>query len=197
MSTDFRNVELKAGQVAAVLDIDPKWLQNTVDAGYVRSSITGQGRGSTRLYNFVDIVQLRLFAILVDSYGLEQGRAARLLAEAWNEQGFRRKQNLVLDLLAKPNGKKIKLEPIKLPLAQIVKATEQSIVQVLESYRESKRGRPPGWSKQMQEVLNDASDHLQGVSDEQIAQATSAYRAARRSRRQSSTAKPTRARGKR
>ncbi len=197
MSTGIRNVELKAGQVAAVLRLDPKWLQNTVDAGYVRSSVTGQGRGSTRLYNFDDIVQLRLFAILVDSYGLEQGRAARSLAEVWNEQGFRRKQTLVLDLLAKPNGKEIKLEPIKLPLAQIVKATEQSIAQVLASYREGKRGRPPGWSKQLREALNDASDHLQGVSDEQIMQATSAYRAARRSQRQSSTSKQTPANGKR
>ena len=42
MSTDVRDVELKAGQVAAALSLDPKWLQNTVDAGYVRSSVTGQ-----------------------------------------------------------------------------------------------------------------------------------------------------------
>ncbi len=197
MNTDPRNVELKAGQVAAVLDLNPKWLQNTVDAGHVRSSATGQGRGSTRLYTFADIVQLRLLAILVDSYGLERGRAARVLAEVWNEQQFRRKQTLVLELLAKPNGGGINLEPIKLPLAQIVKATEQRITQVLESYREGKRGRPPGWSKQMQEALADASDHLQTVSDEQITQATSAYRAARRSRRQRSTAKQRPASGKR
>lgn len=197
MNTDVRNVELKAGQVAAVLELDPKWLQNTVDAGYVRASIAGRGRGSTRLYNFADIVQLRLLSILVDSYGLEQGRAARLLAEVWDEQQFRRKQTLVLELLVKPNGKEIKLEPIRLPLAQIVKATEQRIAQVLERYCEGKRGRPLGWSKQLQEAITDASDHLQEASDEQIAQATSAYRGARRSRRQSSTLKQIPVNGKR
>lgn len=196
--TNIANIELKAGQVAAVLDVDQKLIQNAVESGYVRPSVSGgQGRGSTRLYSFADIVRLRLFNILVEAYGLERGRAARLLAGVLDERQLRRRQTLVLKLPVNRSNAGIKLEPITLPLKEIVRVTERRVNDVLATYTEGKRGRPTGWSKRMNEAFADASSFLQDADDEQIARAVAEHRAARRSRRRSPAAKRTGASGKR
>jgi DNA-binding transcriptional MerR regulator len=52
------NMQLKTGQVAAVLGLTPKQIQNDVDAGYVRPTVAGQGRGSARLYSVEDVVRI-------------------------------------------------------------------------------------------------------------------------------------------
>jgi DNA-binding transcriptional MerR regulator len=49
------NLTLKAGQMAAALNISTKRLQNTVDAGYLRPAKAGRGRGSERRYSFEDV----------------------------------------------------------------------------------------------------------------------------------------------
>ena len=43
-------LQLKTGQVAAVVGIPSKQVQNDVDAGYVQPTVAGQGRGSVRLF---------------------------------------------------------------------------------------------------------------------------------------------------
>jgi DNA-binding transcriptional MerR regulator len=70
------NITLKAGQVAAALNISTKRLQNTVDAGYLRPALAGRGRGSERRYSFEDVVRMQALEILVNSYGLSAARAA-------------------------------------------------------------------------------------------------------------------------
>lgn len=173
----MENFELKAGQVAAVVGINAKQLQNVVDAGYVRPTVVGRGRGSVRLYTFEDVVRLRVFDILVRAYGLEQDRAARMLSDAWPRRLTTEKKTLVISPVKAPAGRGLSLEPITIPLSDIVSETERRIVRVRKTYREKKRGRPAGWSKQMHEALSDVSDHLQGVSDEQIRRAVTAHRA--------------------
>ena len=64
-------MRLKTGQVATILNMNPKQLQNDVDAGYVRPLVAGQGRGRVRLYSFENVVQLKVLDILVQAYGLE------------------------------------------------------------------------------------------------------------------------------
>jgi hypothetical protein len=179
----MNNLELKAGQVAAVVGIDSKQLQNAVDAGYVRPSITGRGRGSIHLYNIEDVVRIRVFHILVKAYGVEQGRAARMLRSAWPRRFTARKQILMIVPSKEAADKRITLEPIKIPLAQIVTETTKRISQVQETYIEKKRGRPEGWSKQMQESLAEVSGHLQGVSDDDIMREVASHRASRNGRR--------------
>ena len=76
-------MRLKTGQVATILNMNPKQLQNDVDAGYVRPLVAGQGRGRVRLYSFENVVQLKVLDILVQAYGLERQRAATMLARAW------------------------------------------------------------------------------------------------------------------
>ena len=61
------NLTLKAGQVAAALNISTKRLQNTVDAGYLRPAKAGHGRGSERQYSFEDVVRMQALEILVKS----------------------------------------------------------------------------------------------------------------------------------
>lgn len=175
----MENFELKAGQVAAVVGINAKQLQNAVEAGYVRPSIAGRGRGSVRLYTFEDVVRLRVFDILVKAYGLEQGRAARMLSSAWPRRLTAARQTLVIEPTKASAGRGLPLEPITIPLADIMTETERRIGRVRKTYREKKRGRPAGWSKQMRETLSDVSDHLQDVSDEQIRRAIAAHRAGR------------------
>ena len=169
--------ELKAGQVAAVLGIDAKQLQNAVEAGYVRPSVAGRGRGSVRLYSFEDVVRLRVFDILVRAYGLEQERAAQMLSSAWPSRLTADRQTLSIVPAKASAGRGLSLGPITIPLADIMTETERRIGRVRKSYREKKRGRPVGWSKQMREVLSDVSDNLQSVDDEQIRRSIAAHRA--------------------
>lgn len=173
---------LKAGQVAAVLNISTKRLQNTVDAGYLRPAVVGSGRGSERRYSFEDVVQMQAMEILVASYGLAAPRAARMLAEVWPSRFSLRKR--VLEIRPTPAVRGVKLEPIKLPLGEIAAAAEARIQQVLADYKEKKRGRPVGWSAKFTGALSQVSDALQGASDEQIKQEIANYRLKRRAGKQ-------------
>ena len=174
------SMQLKTGQVAAVLGLTPKQIQNDVDAGYVRPTVAGQGRGSTRLYSVEDVVRIKALEILVQAYGLERQRAATLLARAWPRLSTPSPKVLVLPPAVTSSAEGVDLEPIRLPLGAIVKTTKQRIHRVLAEYREKKRGRPVGWSQQMRQSLAEVSASLQGVSDAQICQEIAAYRATRR-----------------
>jgi DNA-binding transcriptional MerR regulator len=173
-------IQLKTGQVASVLGITPKQIQNDVDAGYVRPTVAGQGRGSPRLYSMEDVVRIKVLEILVQAYGLERQRAATLLARAWPRRLTPNAKILVIPPAVTSSGEGIDLEPIRLPLGAIVKTTKQRIHRVLEEYREKKRGRPVGWSQQMCQSLAEVSAALQGTSDEQIRREIVAYRTTRR-----------------
>jgi hypothetical protein len=171
------NLRLKAGQVAAVLNISIKRLQNTVDAGYLRPASAGRGRGSVRQYSFEDVVRMQALEILVNSYGVAAPRAARMLAEVWPRR-FKRQRVLVIEPKSTVRG--VKLQPIKLPLSEIAAAAEARIQQVLAAYREQKRGRPAGWKAAFNQALAQVSGALQHVSDERVAQEIAAYRRQRR-----------------
>jgi hypothetical protein len=177
----MNNLTLKAGQVAAVLNISTKRLQNTVDAGYLRPMSAGRGRGSERRYSFEDVVRMQALEILVNSYGLAAPRAARMLSEVWPRRFSRRRR--VLIIRPEPTLRGVKLEPIKLPLSEIAATAEVRIQQVLGNYQEKKRGRPPDWSATFTKALSEVSDALQGVTDEQIGQEIAKYRRERRARK--------------
>lgn len=171
---------LKAGQVAAVLNISTKRLQNTVDAGYLRPAQAGQGRGSERRYSFEDVVQMQTLEILISSYGLAAARAAQMLTEVWPRRFSSRVRILVIR--PTPAVKGIKLEPIKLPLGEIAAAAEARIQEVLKGYQEKKRGRPVGWSAKFTEAFTQVADALQDTSEEEIDRTIASYRRARRVR---------------
>jgi len=175
-------LELKAGQVAAVVGISPKQLQNDVDAGYVRPAVVGQGRGSVRLFSLDNVVQLTVLELLVQAYGLERRRAATMLAHVWPPRLTKRRKVLLISPTPTARSAGLALAPIRLPLHAIVEATEQRITQVLAAYCEKKRGRPAGWAQQMRQALTGLSEPLQQVSDGQIQHAIAAYRATRRRR---------------
>jgi DNA-binding transcriptional MerR regulator len=179
-------MKLKTGQVAAILNMNPKQLQNDVDAGYVRPAVAGQGRGSVRLYSFENVVQLKVLALLVQAYGLERPRAATMLARAWPQPFSNQTKILIIPPTLTSIGEGIDLEPIRLPLHEIVESIEQRVNEVVTTYQEKKRGRPVGWSQQMRQALTDVSVHLQEASDEQITHEIETYRARRRSRAQAS-----------
>jgi hypothetical protein len=174
----MNNLTLKAGQVAAVLNITTKRLQNTVDAGYLSPMSAGRGRGSERRYSFEDVVRMQALEILVNSYGLVAPRAARMLSEVWPRRFS--PQRRVLVIRPQPTVRGVKLEPIKLPLSEIAATAEARIQQVLADYQEKKRGRPAGWSAKFTGALSQVSDALQGVTDEQVEQEIAKYRQERR-----------------
>ena len=171
------NLTLKAGQVAAVLNISTKRLQNIVDAGYLRLALAGRGRGNVRQYNLEDVVHIQALEILINAYGVAAPRAARMLAEVWPRR-FKRQRVLVIEPKSTVRG--IKLEPIKVPLSEIAAAAEARIQQVLPGYREGKRGRPTGWPVKFKKALARVSDALQDVSDEWLAREVADYRRERR-----------------
>jgi hypothetical protein len=173
-------MELKAGQVAAVLGIDPKQVQNAVDAGHVRSSVKARGRGTLRLYSLEDVVRIKVFNILVEDYGIEKRRAAEMVSRAWPKRFTKRKKVLVIAPKSRRTAGALDLEPIKLPLNEIIKATERRLEQVLKTYKERKRGRPEGWRAKMRQSLAEISESLQDVSDDQIKKAIEDYRKVKR-----------------
>ncbi len=175
------NLTLKAGQVAAALNISTKRLQNTVDAGYLRPTLAGRGRGSERRYSFEDVVRLQALEILVNSYGLSAPRAARMLSDVWPRRFSRRPRVLVIKPEPAVGG--VKLEPIKLPLSEMVATAKARVQKVLKDYQEKRRGRPAGWSAKFTKALSRVSDALQGVSDEQIEREIAEYRRKRRTRK--------------
>ncbi len=175
-------LQLKTGQVAAVVGITPKQVQNDVDAGYIQPTVAGQGRGSVRLFSLDAVVQLTVLELLVQAYGLERQRAATMLAQVWPSHVTKRLKVLRIPPTPTATSAGVPLEPICLPLYTILKATEERITQVLTTHRERKRGRPAGWSQQMRQALAEVSEPLQRVSEAQIQDTIAAYRATRRSR---------------
>lgn len=171
-------LSLKVGQVAAALNISAKRLQNNVDAGYLRPTQQGRGRGSLRQFSFEDVVRLQALEILVNAYGIAPPRAARMLAEVWPQRFSGRERLLVIRPESTVRG--VKLEPIKLPLSEIAAAAGARVQKVLANYREKKRGRPVGWSEKFTGSLAKLSESLQGVSDEKINKEIAAYRRARK-----------------
>src|SRR5262245_15943615 len=89
---------LKAREVAAALNISTKRRQNAVDAGHLRPTLAGHGRGSERRYSFEDVVRMQALEILVNSYGLSAPRAARALSEVWPRRFSRRPRMLLIRL---------------------------------------------------------------------------------------------------
>jgi len=170
----MNDLTLKAGQVAAVLNISTKRLQNTVDAGYLSPKLAGRGRGSERRYSFEDVVRMQALEILINSYGLAAPRAARMLSEVWPRRFSLRRRVLVIQ--PEPTVRGIRLDPIKLPLGEIAAAAKTRIQQVLADYQEKRRGRPAGWSTNFTGALSQVSDALQDVSDEQIEREIANYR---------------------
>src|SRR5438132_5278860 len=131
-------VQLKIGQVAAVVGIPSKQLQNDVDAGYVRPAVAGQGRGSVRLFSVDDVVHLTVIEILVQAYGLERRRAATMLAHVWPSRLTKRRKVLLIPPAPTVRSTGLALEPLHLPLRAIMEATEQRIAQVLATYCEKR-----------------------------------------------------------
>src|SRR5437762_3594985 len=116
----MENLSLKAGQVAAILKISTKSLQNTVAAGYLRPARSGQGRGSLRQFSVEDVVRLQALEVLVNAYGIAAPRAADMLSEVWPRPFSRRPSVLVIQPETALPG--VQLEPIKLPLREIAAA---------------------------------------------------------------------------
>jgi DNA-binding transcriptional MerR regulator len=179
----MERVALKAGQVAAVLKISVKRLQNSVDAGYLQPTQSGGGRGSVREYSFEDVVRMQALEILIGSYGVAPPRAAQMLDDVWPRRFTRRAQTLIIAPSSPVPG--VRLEPIRLPLGEIAASAELRIRQVLADYREKKRGRPAGWSSKFNTSLAEASRALQGVSDAQIEREICASRQRRAMRKRS------------
>lgn len=175
-------LQLKTGQVAAVVGIPAKQVQNDVDAGYVQPTVAGQGRGSVRLFSLENVVRLTVLDLLVQAYGLDRQRAAAMLAHVWPSHLTTRVKILQIPPVQTTRNADLPLEPIRLPLGAIIEATEKRITQVLATYGEKKRGRPAGWSQRMHQALADVSAPLQQVSDAQLQEAIAACRATRRRR---------------
>jgi len=171
---------LKTGQVAAALGMGKKEIQNAVDGGYIRPATSARGRGSLRLYRFEDVVRLRVFQILVNSYGIERPRAASMLSRAWPRPFQKRKKTLEIQPSAADKGVPVALKPIQLPLESIVRTTERRLATVLKGYREKKRGRPPGWDRAMRRTLAEVSKTLENADAESLREAVALTRSQRR-----------------
>ena len=171
-------LSLKTGQVVAALGLSSKYLQNLVEAGYVRPAVGGPGKGSARRFTFADVVFVQAFDILVRGYGLEQKRAAQMLGAAWPEREW--EQTRELTLMPAASGMKVTLAPIRLPLARIARETAAKVERVRETYQEKKRGRPEGWRREMRSALGVVAEALQEASEEDLRQAIAAARSRRR-----------------
>jgi hypothetical protein len=100
-----------------------------------------------------------------------------MLSSAWPRRLTTNKQTLVIAPTKASADRGLHLEPITIPLADIMTETERRISHVCKTYREKRRGRPAGWSKGMIGGLSEVSVYLQDVDDEQIRRSIAAHRA--------------------
>lgn len=173
-------IELKSGQIAAILGLDLKQIQNTVDAGYIRPAIKAHGRGQLRLYSFEKLIQFKVLHTLVQAYGLEKQAAAKMLKRAWPRPFTPQVKTLELRPVPASQDRHLPLEPIRVPLGDIIASTQARAEKTLRQYQEKKRGRPVGWKKEITAALEEVSVALQEVDDTALQQAILATRAARK-----------------
>jgi hypothetical protein len=176
--------KFKLGQIAELLGIEPKELQNAVDAGYVRAASPARGRGHVRFYQAEQVYYFAALWLLWKTYGLKKQWAAEVLREVWPKP-FKPLNSLRInpDFSSDSLRLEVPLPPIELPLNRIVSSLDDRIRKVRGQYREKKRGRPPGWSKAMGQTLGQISQALEPVDDLQIKREIASYRAETRKQR--------------
>jgi hypothetical protein len=172
----MRRQRLKLKQASAVLQIQPKELQNLVQFGVVRPSRTG----GTYLFDAKTLLVAKVAVYLKESLGTRTSVLSKLM------QAFSASE----DKLTTENPRYIvfscrlgtEQEPIKLgvPFRSFGEQIEERMGKA-ELYKDVPRGRKRrGWKKEFLESLNKAARDIGEVSEEEISRAVRTYRREKR-----------------
>jgi hypothetical protein len=167
---------LKLKQASAVLQVEPKELQNLVQFGVVKPKRTE----GTYYFDLGALLVAKIALYLKDSLGTRTSVLSKLM-DAFRESEEKLKAEnpsyVVFTCRIVPEG-----EPIKLGVP--FRALEQQVEERMsraDLYRDLPRGRKRrGWKKEFLESLAEAAKGIGEVSEEEILRTVRSYRRARR-----------------
>lgn len=167
---------LKLKQASAVLDIDPKELQNLVQFGVVKARRERQ----TLLFDTSVLLTAKMAFTLKEDLRIPTPVLSELMdAFCQFKEGSRRKSTAYVVFCFYMSGDD---SPVKLSLP--LRAFEEQIeerMKLVDLFRDLPRGRKRrGWKKEFLESLSEAAEDLGDISEEEIVRTVSSRRRERR-----------------
>jgi DNA-binding transcriptional MerR regulator len=171
---------LKLKQASAALGVPPKDLQNLVQFGVVRP----RRRKSIFVFDFNVLLQAKVAFYLRDSLGASSEVLAAVCAALDGEFKKRRSGNAALTdvyLQARPRWQSEALE-IKIPLKSLAEDLQQQLPRAAAN-KDLPRGRKsPSWREEFTRAMEEASEDLAGITEEEIRRTIQDYRSERKKR---------------
>jgi hypothetical protein len=167
---------LKLKQASAVLEIQPKELQNLVQFGVVKPS---RKRG-TYLFDTNALLVAKVASYLKESLGTRTSVLSKLMQAFSASEDRLKAENPKYIVFSCRLG--VEQEPIKLgvPFRSFGEQIEERIGKV-ELYKDIPRGRKRrGWKKEFLQSLNQAAKDIGEVSEEEISRVVRTYRREKR-----------------
>lgn len=174
----MRAQEFKLKQASAALGVPPKDLQNLVQFGVVRP----RRKNNIFFFDFKVLLQARVAFYLRDSLGASSEVLAAVCAALGQELKKSRRVNRGFQdiyIQARPHWQSEALE-MKIPLKSLAQELQQQLPRAA-ARKDLPRGRKrPGWKEEIIGTLEEASEALAGVTEEEILNTIRKYRSKRR-----------------
>lgn len=171
---------LKLKQASAALGVPPKDLQNLVQLGVVRP----RRRKNIFVFDFDVLLQAKLAFYVRDSLGASSSALAAICAaldrDLRKTRSSRRGFNDIY-IQARPRWQSEALE-MKIPLKSLAEDLQQQIPRAAAN-KDLPRGRKrPGWREEFTRAMEEASEDLAGITEEEIIKTIREYRSERKKR---------------
>ena len=167
---------LKLKQASAILQIEPKELQNFVQFGVVRP----QRSEGTYIFDANTLLLARVAFCLKESLGIRTSVLSKLMNVFLASEKELKSENpkyIVFTCQLSEEEDPIK---VAVPFRTLGEQVRKRMARV-DLYRDLPRGRKrPGWKKEFFESLTEAAKDIGGVSRQEILQAVRTYRKERR-----------------
>ena len=172
----MQNTSLKLKQASAVLGMPPKELQNFVQFGVVKP----KRREGLYWFDQNVLLQAKIGWYLRVSLGVSTSYLARLVQLTCRAASSGDKQRQFIWVRSRPSSGSAAIE-IRIPVRSLAKEIEERLP-LANVYKDLPRGRKrPGWKADFLETLGEAAVDLGELSEEDILQAVTSQRQAKRS----------------
>jgi DNA-binding transcriptional MerR regulator len=170
--------KLKLKQASAVLQVQPKELQNLVQFGVIKP----QRRAGAHFFDRKTLLAAKVALYLKESLGTSTSVLSRLMeAFSASEEKFRAQNPNYVVFSCRLTAEE---EPIKLgvPFRALEEQVEQRINHV-DLYKDLPRGRKRrGWKREFLESLSEAASDIGEISEDEILRTVRSYRKEKRPR---------------
>jgi hypothetical protein len=168
----MRTVQLKLKQASAVLEAQPKELQNLVQFGVLKP----KQRAGLFVFDTTTLYAAKVAFFLKAALGTNTELLSEFTEALVNRlPSFQEEQADILVFKSRPSPGSIAVE-VKVPFRELAQQVEERLRRV-ELYRDLPRGRKrPGWKRQFLATLRDAARDMGDVSSKEVLRAVRQYR---------------------